>query len=95
VGEPHATYCSPVGLPSGLGAGAWWCGTPPGFSIFRDVGELCAGWACEGVKVLPLLGGFSCLVCLQHLRKIFTLRNTHYLLPPSSRYLGKNSSLSF
>jgi hypothetical protein len=46
-------------------------------------------WGCRGVKVLPLLGDFSCLVCLQHLRKIFPLRNTCYMLPPSSCYLGK------
>jgi hypothetical protein len=38
---------------------------------------------------LPLLGGFSCLVCLQHLRKIFTLKNTCYLLPPCSCHLRK------
>jgi hypothetical protein len=44
---------------------------------------------CRGVKVLPLLGGFSCPVCLQHPKKIFTSRNTWYLLPPSSRHLGK------
>jgi hypothetical protein len=31
---------------------------------------LCAGWGCGGVKVLPLLGGFSCKVYLQHLSKI-------------------------
>jgi hypothetical protein len=44
---------------------------------------------CGSVEVLPLLGGFSSLVCLQHLRKIFTLRNTYYLLLPSSCHLGK------
>jgi hypothetical protein len=60
------------------------------YSIFHDVGELCAGWGYGGVEVLPLLGGFSCPVCLQHLRKIFTLRNTKYLLPPYSCHLGKN-----
>jgi hypothetical protein len=31
---------------------------------------LCTGWKCGGVKVLPLLGGFACKVCLQHLSKI-------------------------
>jgi hypothetical protein len=31
---------------------------------------LCTGWSCGGVKVLPLLGGFSCKVCLQCLSKI-------------------------
>jgi hypothetical protein len=82
--------CSPVGLPSRLGAGAWQCGSPPGFSIYCGVGKLYVGWGCGDVRVLPLLGGFSCLVCLQYLRKIFTLRNTHYLLPPSSRHLGKS-----
>jgi hypothetical protein len=36
--------------------------SPPGFSIFHDVGELCAGKGCGGVEVLPLLGGFP--VCV-------------------------------
>jgi hypothetical protein len=34
------------------------------------VGMLWAGWRCGGVKVLPLLGVFSCKVYLQHLSKI-------------------------
>jgi hypothetical protein len=88
VGEPHAAYSSPVGLPGGLRASAWWHSSPPGFSVFCDVGELCVGWGCGGIEVLPLLHGFSCPVCLQNLRKIFTLRNTCYLLP-SSCHLGK------
>jgi hypothetical protein len=54
---------SPVGLPSGLGAASWQHRSPPGFSIYCDVGELCVGWGCGGFKVLPLLGGFSCPVC--------------------------------
>jgi hypothetical protein len=53
------------------------------------VEELCVGWQCGGVEVLLLLGGFSCLMCLQHLKNIFTLRNTCYLLPSSSHHLGK------
>jgi hypothetical protein len=28
------------------------------------------GWWCGGVGVLPLLGGFSCKVYLQHISKI-------------------------
>jgi hypothetical protein len=31
---------------------------------------LCPGWRCGGVKVLPLLGGLACKVCLQRLSKI-------------------------
>jgi hypothetical protein len=53
------------------------------------------GLGCGCVEVLPLLGGFSCPVCLQHLRKIFTLKNTCYLLPPSSCHLGKTSFFFF
>jgi hypothetical protein len=73
--------CSPVDLhlPSSLEAGAWWCGSPPVFSIYHGIRKLCAGWGvevCGGVRVLPLLGGFSCQVCIQHFGKIFTLRNT-------------------
>jgi hypothetical protein len=71
--------CSLVGLflPSRLGAGAWQFRSPPVFSVYCGVGKLCVNWLCGGVGVLPLLDGFSCLVCLQHLSKIFTLRNTH------------------
>jgi hypothetical protein len=57
-------------FPSGLGAGVWWCRSPPGFSAYCGVGMLCTGWGCGGVKVLPLLGGFSCKVYLQRLSKI-------------------------
>jgi hypothetical protein len=90
VEEPHATYFLTVGLPSRLGAGAWWHRSPPCFSIFHDVRELCVGWGCGGVEVFPLLGCFSFPMCLQHLRKIFTLRNIFYLLPSSSHHLGEN-----
>jgi hypothetical protein len=70
--------CSPVGLhlPSRLGAGTWWHGNPLGFLVYHDVGKLCEGWGCGCVRVLPLLGGFSCQVCLEHLSKIFNLTNT-------------------
>jgi hypothetical protein len=58
-------------FPSHLGAAIWWWRwSPPGFSIQREVGMLHAGWRCGGVKVLPLLGGFSCKVYLQRLSKI-------------------------
>jgi hypothetical protein len=36
---------------------------------------------------------FLSSVYLQHLRKIFTLRNTRYLLPPSSCHLAGNQNL--
>jgi hypothetical protein len=58
-------------LPSHLGAAVrWWRGSPPGFSIQCEVEMLCAGWRCGGVKVLPLLGGFSCKVYLQSLSEV-------------------------
>jgi hypothetical protein len=68
-------YCVPLSSPSGLllpsrlGAGVWQHGSPPGFSIYHWVGMLCVGWRCGGVRVLPLLGGFSCKVYLQCLSK--------------------------
>jgi hypothetical protein len=76
--------CSPVGLhlPSRLGAGVWQQGSPPDFSVYCGVGKLCVGWGFGGVRFLPLLGGFSCQVCLQHLNKIFPLWSSCYLLPP-------------
>jgi hypothetical protein len=58
-------------FPGHLGAGIWWWpGGPPGFSVQCDVEILCAGWRCGGVKVLPVLGGLACKVCLQRLSKI-------------------------
>jgi hypothetical protein len=39
-------------------------------------GEAMCRLGCRGVRVLPLLVGFSCQLCLQHLGKTFTLRNT-------------------
>jgi hypothetical protein len=86
--------CSPGGLPSRLGAGAWQRRSPPGFSIYCGMGKLCAAWGCGGVRVLPLLGVFFLSGVSQHLRKIFTLRNTCYLLPPSSYNHGKAFSFS-
>jgi hypothetical protein len=48
---------------------------------------LCVGWWCGGVKVLPLLCGFSCKVYLQHLSKT-SFQEACFLLPPSSHHLG-------
>jgi hypothetical protein len=52
------------------------------------VGKQYVACGFGGVGDLPLLSGFSCQVCLQHLSKIFTPRISCYLLPPSSRHLG-------
>jgi hypothetical protein len=57
-------------FPSHLGAGDWQPGGPPGFSIQHEVEMLRAVWRCGGVKVLPLLCGLACKVCLQRLSKI-------------------------
>jgi hypothetical protein len=38
------------------------------------------GWGCGRGKVLPLLGGFSCKVYLQHLSKILLLRHAFCFL---------------
>jgi hypothetical protein len=58
-------------FPGHLGASIWWWPRgPPDFSIQCDVEMLCTGWRCEGVKVLPLLSGLACKVCLQCLSKI-------------------------
>jgi hypothetical protein len=63
----HRVVCI---FPSCLGAVVWWPGGPPGFSIHGEVEMLCTGRRYGGVKVLPLLGGFACKVCLWHLSKI-------------------------
>jgi hypothetical protein len=69
----HVLLSSPFGprfpKPSGCGNLAASRG-PPGFFVQREVEMLCAGWRCGGVKVLPLLGGLACKVCLQCLSKI-------------------------
>jgi hypothetical protein len=53
-------------FPSRLGPSVWWRHrSPPRFSVQHEVEMLCAGWRCGGVKVLPLLGSFSCKVPLQ------------------------------
>jgi hypothetical protein len=58
-------------FPGRLGAGVWQRpGGPPGFSIQCEVEMLCVGWRCGGVKVLPLLSGLACKVCLQCLSRI-------------------------
>jgi hypothetical protein len=51
-------------------------------------GEAMCRLGVWSVRVLPLLGGFSCQVYLQHLSKIFPLWSSSYLLPPFSRHLG-------
>jgi hypothetical protein len=69
-------YCMPLSSPWGLhllkSSGCWRLehGSLSGFSVWRGVGMLCAGWGCGVVKVLPLLSSFSCKVYLQHLSKI-------------------------
>jgi hypothetical protein len=55
---------------------------------------LCTGWRCGEVKVLPLLGGFSCKVYLQCLSKIL-LWEVRFLLPPFSHHLGIPLSYRF
>jgi hypothetical protein len=52
-------------FPSHLGVGdGRRPGGPPAFSVQREVEMLCEGWRCGRVKVLPLLGGLVCKVCL-------------------------------
>jgi hypothetical protein len=66
VRVPHAAYLTwrSASLKP-VGNGIWQHGSPPGLSIYKEVGMLCAAWECGGVRGLPLLGGFSCKVYLQ------------------------------
>jgi hypothetical protein len=69
--EYHLAHLVVHVFPSHLGTGNWRRPRgPPGFSIQCEVEMLCTGWRCGGVKVLPLLGGLACKVCLQHLSKM-------------------------
>jgi hypothetical protein len=95
VGEPCAAYLLTCWSTKQVWSHAFCHWSPPGFSIHCDLAELCRGWRCRGVKVLPLLGVFSCPVCLQHLRKIFTLTNRCYLLLPSSCHPWNSLTLIF
>jgi hypothetical protein len=63
--------CSPVGLhlPSRLGAVIWRHGSLLVFPNIMVCGSYVLARGLGGVRVLPLLGGFSCQVCLQHLSK--------------------------
>jgi hypothetical protein len=80
--------CSPCGLclPSSIGAGIWCTGALLVLHLMW-VGMLCMGWGCDSVRVLPLLGVFSCQVHLQHLSKSLPWE-ARFLLPPSSNHLG-------
>jgi hypothetical protein len=42
---------------------------------------LCVGWGCEGVKVLPLLCGFSCKVYLSVSPRFYFRRHAFCFLP--------------
>jgi hypothetical protein len=57
-------YCVPLSSPGDLHllkqSGSW----------HLVVWELCLGWGCGGVSVLPLLGGFSCQAYPQYPSKI-------------------------
>jgi hypothetical protein len=77
--------CSPVGLylPSRLGAGIWWHGSPPGFSYIMAWGSYV--WA-EGSGVLEF-----CLFlvvfpsrCVSRVSARFLLYGAHTILEPSS-----------
>jgi hypothetical protein len=84
-------YCVPLSsrggllFPSRIGAGDWLQGALWFLHLlWREM--LCTGWGSGGVRVLPLLGGFSCRVYLQRLSRIL-LEEPRFLLPPSSCHL--------
>jgi hypothetical protein len=64
--------CSPVGLPSKLGGGALQGRSPPGFSVYHDVGELCAVWGVEGSKFCLFLVVFP-VQCVSNISGKFLL----------------------
>jgi hypothetical protein len=75
--------CSPVGLhlPGRSGASI------PVFSVYCGVEKLCTGWGFRELEFCFFLVFFFCQVLLQHLSKIFDLRSSCCLLPPSSHHL--------
>jgi hypothetical protein len=90
VEEPCAAYLLTCGSAKQVRS---WCLVAREPSLFLCIlwcgGAMCGlgVWRCQS---FASNGGFSCPVCLQHLRKIFTWRNTCYLHPSSRRHLGKN-----
>jgi hypothetical protein len=74
-------------FPSHLGAGIWRHPRgPPDFSIQREVEMLCAGWKCEGVKVLPLLGGLPAM-CVSTISPRFHFRRHAFCFLPVAAIL--------
>jgi hypothetical protein len=52
-------------FPSHLCMGDWWQPKgPPGFSVQHEVRCSAQAGGVEGVKVLPLISGLACKVCL-------------------------------
>jgi hypothetical protein len=82
VGVPCANYLTwwPASLEL-VGNGMWWHGSPPGLSVYHGIWMLWAGWGYGGVRVLPLLGGFSYKVYLQHLLRFYFRKHAFYFLP--------------
>jgi hypothetical protein len=66
---PFSSPCGPR-LPKPSGCRHLAARDPSWFLCSTWSEMLCAGWSCGGVKVLPLLGGLACKVCLQRLSKI-------------------------
>jgi hypothetical protein len=63
-GVPHAAYLLTWWSPK---QGRSWCLVVPESSWFLHLtwwGDAVRGWGCGDVRVLPLLGGFSCQVYL-------------------------------
>jgi hypothetical protein len=67
VGVLHAAYLLTYwsNLPGRLGAGIWWCRSPPLFSVYCGMEKLCAGWGfgmsefCFFLVVFPAKCGSS------------------------------------
>jgi hypothetical protein len=90
AGVPHAAYLLTHWSVSPKQVRSWhlMAQEPSWFLCVTWHGEAMCGLGVPGVGFLPLLGGFSCQVYLQHLSKIFVLQSSCYLLPPSSWHLG-------
>jgi hypothetical protein len=93
VGEPCATYLVPCGSAKRV-RGCFLAAQEPSwfFHILWCGGAMC-GLGVWRIQSFASSWWFFLSSVSQHLRKIFTLMSTCYLLPPSSRHLG-NSPLN-
>jgi hypothetical protein len=93
VGEQHAVYLFTCWSASPKQVWSWHLAVrePSLFLSIMGHREALCELGVRGVRVLLLLGGFSCQLWIQHLNKIFDLWISCYLIIPSHRFFLEDS----